>query len=266
MNDTASLRITTSYTRSELADSIHAIILAAGLGIRLGPMGEGLPKPLVSVGGIPLLERSLEVLNRTGISNISVVIGHLGDQVSRAASAICSGVSFAENTAPSTTGSMRSLALGWTSLRARPDAVLIVEGDLLYGPEAIWALQSDGGLDLILLSGLTGAGDEVWVCGEGRKISKIAKSPMTGATVLGELVGLSLISAETMDEMVATHYQGADSAVLEHYEERISALANHRTFRGVLVEDLAWAEIDDASQLRRAEEVVLPRLRGRDVG
>jgi choline kinase len=51
-----------------------AVILAAGLGSRLH--GEELPKPLRSVAGVPLLERTLKTLARGGIEEAIVVVGY----------------------------------------------------------------------------------------------------------------------------------------------------------------------------------------------
>ncbi|HSC89224.1 MAG TPA: sugar phosphate nucleotidyltransferase, partial [Polyangiaceae bacterium] len=43
-----------------------AIVLAAGLGTRLRPLSDELPKPLVPVGDVPLLVRTLEKLHELG--------------------------------------------------------------------------------------------------------------------------------------------------------------------------------------------------------
>ena len=58
-----------------------AMILAAGLGMRMRPITETIPKPLVPVGGKPMIDHVLENLEREGIENIVVNIHHLGDQI-----------------------------------------------------------------------------------------------------------------------------------------------------------------------------------------
>jgi choline kinase len=55
----------------------RAIILAAGRGERL-VSGKPYPKPLQSVGGIPLIVRVLRNLERSGIDEVAIVVGHLG--------------------------------------------------------------------------------------------------------------------------------------------------------------------------------------------
>ena len=56
----------------------RAIILAAGMGSRL-VAGRPYPKPLEEVAGVPLIVRVLRGLQKTGITEVGIVIGHLGD-------------------------------------------------------------------------------------------------------------------------------------------------------------------------------------------
>ena len=58
-----------------------AMILAAGRGERMRPLTDTMPKPLIQVGGISMLERSIEHLRAYGISNIVVNAHHLAEQI-----------------------------------------------------------------------------------------------------------------------------------------------------------------------------------------
>ncbi len=60
----------------------RAIILAAGMGSRL-VAGRPYPKPLSRVAGVPLIERVIGSLRKAGITDVGVVIGHLGDVLRR---------------------------------------------------------------------------------------------------------------------------------------------------------------------------------------
>ncbi len=60
---------------------MKAVIVAAGMGTRLRPMTETLPKGLIEIGGKTLLEHSLKALKDNGIKEIIIVIGFLGDMI-----------------------------------------------------------------------------------------------------------------------------------------------------------------------------------------
>jgi NDP-sugar pyrophosphorylase family protein len=57
------------------------MILAAGLGTRLGTYGAGTPKVLIEVGGRSLLDRHLDYLEAAGISRVVINVHHLADQI-----------------------------------------------------------------------------------------------------------------------------------------------------------------------------------------
>jgi len=60
---------------------MHAMILAAGRGERLRPLTDHLPKPLVDVGGRPLIEHHLGRLAAAGFSNVVINHSHLGSML-----------------------------------------------------------------------------------------------------------------------------------------------------------------------------------------
>ncbi|AXS39075.1 nucleotidyltransferase family protein [Breoghania sp. L-A4] len=61
----------------------RAMVLAAGLGTRMRPITETLPKPLVPVAGKPLLDYALDRLASAGVQSVVVNVHHLADQVER---------------------------------------------------------------------------------------------------------------------------------------------------------------------------------------
>jgi MurNAc alpha-1-phosphate uridylyltransferase len=57
------------------------MLLAAGRGVRMRPITDALPKPLVRVGGKPLIVWHLLALSRAGIRDVVINLSWLGDQV-----------------------------------------------------------------------------------------------------------------------------------------------------------------------------------------
>ena len=58
-----------------------AMVLAAGLGLRMRPLTNHMPKPLVSVAGQPLLDHVLDKLAYAGVSEAVVNVHYLPDQI-----------------------------------------------------------------------------------------------------------------------------------------------------------------------------------------
>ena len=60
---------------------MNAIILAAGMGTRLRPLTDDIPKCLVEVNGIPMVERQILLLQERGIFDITLVAGYRKDKL-----------------------------------------------------------------------------------------------------------------------------------------------------------------------------------------
>jgi len=63
---------------------MKAMILAAGLGTRMRPLTDVTPKPLLEVGGIPLIVWHLEKLAHFGFQEVVINIAHLGYKIPEA--------------------------------------------------------------------------------------------------------------------------------------------------------------------------------------
>jgi MurNAc alpha-1-phosphate uridylyltransferase len=61
--------------------NLHAMILAAGRGERMRPLTDTCPKPLLPVGGKPLIVWQIERLARAGFENIVINHAHLGQMI-----------------------------------------------------------------------------------------------------------------------------------------------------------------------------------------
>lgn len=54
-----------------------AVIMAGGEGTRLRPFTEAIPKPMVKIGGVPLIERQIRKLAKVGISRVYISVNYL---------------------------------------------------------------------------------------------------------------------------------------------------------------------------------------------
>jgi MurNAc alpha-1-phosphate uridylyltransferase len=60
---------------------VKAMVLAAGLGVRMRPLTDRMPKPLVNVAGRALLDHMLDKLGDAGVSEAVVNVHYLPDQI-----------------------------------------------------------------------------------------------------------------------------------------------------------------------------------------
>ena len=63
--------------------TLHAVVIAAGLGTRLRPLTERYAKPVLPIDGKPVIALLLRELAEAGFDAATIVIGHLGEQVER---------------------------------------------------------------------------------------------------------------------------------------------------------------------------------------
>lgn len=61
---------------------VHAVVMAGGDGIRLRPLTNDIPKPMLKVGSKPIIERNIDRLTNYGIDNITISLRYLGEKIS----------------------------------------------------------------------------------------------------------------------------------------------------------------------------------------
>ncbi|HEX5436195.1 MAG TPA: nucleotidyltransferase family protein [Gemmatimonadaceae bacterium] len=118
--------------RSDLAVPEHAelsaVIMAGGFGKRLLPLTEHVPKPMLPVGGRPLLERTIERLRDAGIRRVAITTHYLADHIASHFGDGCAhGVELDYLTEQFPLGTAGALRL----LRTVDEPLLVMNGDIL---------------------------------------------------------------------------------------------------------------------------------------
>ena len=57
---------------------MKVVIMAGGKGTRISSVASDIPKPMIKVEGIPVLEREIECLREQGFADIIITVSHLG--------------------------------------------------------------------------------------------------------------------------------------------------------------------------------------------
>lgn len=60
---------------------VDAVLMAGGKGMRLRPLTENTPKPLLKVGDKPIIEYNIDRLAKVGVENIYLSVNYLGEQL-----------------------------------------------------------------------------------------------------------------------------------------------------------------------------------------
>jgi choline kinase len=240
------------------AEMREAVILAAGRGIRLARLGEQIPKGFIRLGEKPIVEESIERLREAGIARVVIVTGHLPEFYDALAQRYPGLVETVHNDAFADTGSLRSLVAA--AGRVGGD-FLLLESDILYEPRALTAVLRHPARDVLLLSGLTHSGDEVWVESDGSGLlRRMSKDRAALGEVAGELVGITRLSAEGFRILLAEAGGLIERAPKADYESGLVAAAARHPILCHCVPDLAWSEIDDERHLLRAASLVYPLI------
>lgn len=236
-----------------------AVILAAGQGTRLRSELADRPKGFLRLGARPIVEESLLRLAAFGINDIVIVTGYAAHHYEQLARTYPQWVRTVHNPQFAVSGSMYSLSLAGA---LAPGPFLLLESDLVYEPRALGLLLGHPASDAILLSGPTGAGDEVHVTARGGRLVGMSKDPAClDAEPLGELVGIAKISQALFKRMQHIAAEAFRRSLRFDYEtDCMVAAAGELPIECLLVPDLLWGEIDDPAHLHRARQLLYPRI------
>jgi CTP:molybdopterin cytidylyltransferase MocA len=107
---------------------VEAVVIAAGEGRRLRPLTERWPKPILPIDGKPVIATLLQELAGAGLAPVTIVVGHLGDQVR----SIFTGLDLRFAEQPDPLGSADAVRAGIAAGAHAPFVVSVA--DTVYAP------------------------------------------------------------------------------------------------------------------------------------
>lgn len=249
---------------------MQAIILAAGVGERLGAAAAGRPKSLLDLGGATLLTRHVRTLHGLGIEAIHVVTGFRADLIAAELDATAPGRSVRRlHNEAFRDGSVRSL---WTArdVLCAGEPVLLMDADVLCDPGIPALLARTAIANCFLIDRDFEPGDEpVKLCLHGGRIVEFRKQVAADLAwdVQGESVGFFRFAPEMAAALAmrcGEYVTGGRAR--EPYEEAIRdlLLAQPDAFGCEDVTGRPWIEIDFPADVERARTGILPRLPAHD--
>jgi choline kinase len=245
---------------------MKAVMLAAGVGARLGPaVTEHPPKVLLRFGGKSLLQRHVEILRRHGIQELVLGVGYHQDEIEQEIADLCAE-DFVRTVFNEGYDEGNIVTL-WT-LRDElcyGGPVLLMDADVLYDERLVRRLVISRHENCLLLDRDFMPGDEpVKLCVRDGEIIEFRKWLSTEFDFCGESVGLFRLSARVAEKIIAqTKLYLMQGRRRDPYEEAIRDVlltSRRRTFSFEDITGIPWIEIDFAADVERATSEILPRI------
>lgn len=243
---------------------MEALILAAGVGNRLGELGDR-PKSLLEFAGRSLLARHLDCLQRVGVTRLTVCVGYrhelLEAEIARHAQLPVSTVLNPDYRE----GSVRSLWTAREALRSGAE-ILLMDADVLYAPGLLATLAGSAHANCFLLDRDLPPGDEpVKIRVREGRIVEFRKKPDPAIAwdYAGESVGFFKFGPRAAAELATTTERYIEQQrQTDAYEEAIRdmILAGRQPLGFEDITGTPWIEIDFPDDVRRARDDILPRI------
>lgn len=257
---------------------MQAIILAAGMGRRLGEYTKDNTKCMLEVNGVKLIDRALEYLYRSKISRVILVVGYKAQNVIDYVGTDYKGMKIAYVTNPiyNKTNNIYSLYLAKDYLQE--DETILLESDLIYDEDVIIKLVNNSFPNLALV-----AKYETWMDGTMVRLNQdneilnfVSKAAFKYSDIASyfKTVNIYKLSKDFSTTKYIPFLEAYSKAMgnNEYYENVLSVisfLSTHDLKALPLDEGEKWYEIDDKQDLDIAqalfadEEQILQRYFGR---
>ncbi len=241
---------------------MQAIILAAGMGRRLGDYTKDNTKCMVPVNGVRLIDRLLGQLAKQKLQRVVIVVGYKGKELHEYIGSRYDGqlnIEFAENSVYDKTNNIYSLAIVKDKLQE--DDTLLIESDLIFSDNIIPMIVDSPNPNLALV-----AKYETWMDGtmvrlddDNNIVNFISKDAFDYNDVDSyyKTVNIYKLSKQFSQHKYVPFLDAYTKAVgnNEYYENvlRIISLLNNHDMKALPIGNEKWYEIDDKQDLDIAE-------------
>ena len=243
---------------------MQAIILAAGMGRRLGELTQGHTKCMVPVNGVRLIDRMLNQLSKLDLNRVVIVIGYKGKELVNYIGNRYDDrlkIEYAENPVYDKTNNIYSLSI--VKQQLQEDDTLLIESDLIFEDKMFDMILADPYPNLALV-----AKYETWMDGTMVRIdsdNNIVNFVPKKAFKYGEVdsyyktVNIYKFSREFSGQ-VYVPFLDAYCKVMgnnEYYEQvlRVITLLDKAELKALPIGNERWYEIDDVQDLDIAENL-----------
>ena len=240
---------------------MQAIILAAGMGKRLGEYTKNNTKCMVEVNGVKLIDRVFKQLATLPISRVVMVIGYEGEKLRNYLGDEKEGlrIDYVENSVYNKTNNIYSLWLAKQQLQE--DDTLLIESDLIFDDQMLPLICNHPEPNLALV-----AKYEPWMDGtmviiddDRNIINFVSKAAFDYSQIdkYFKTVNVYKFSRDFSRQKYVPFLEAYTKSVgnNEYYENvlRIISFLNSHDLKALPIQGLKWYEIDDKQDLDIAE-------------
>ena len=225
----------------------RAFVLAGGRGSRLAPLTTVIPKPLVPVGDLSILEVLIRQLVRAGISDITISLGYLGHLIRAVVgdgSRFAATVTYTEEDTP--LGTAGALALAPNV--GPSETVLVLNGDTLTDLSLVDVLDrheaSGADASLVVLRRTTQVDFGVIERGEDERLVEYREKPTYDFLVS---IGVNVFTGRALGEIASGEALDMPTFLLR--------LRDRGRFVRCHEADCFWLDLGRLDDLRQANEV-----------
>lgn len=221
---------------------MKAILLAAGRGTRIARNVERVPKSTLPVGGVPLIRRSVELLQAEGLECV-VCTGYQEDKIRKALEGI-ENITYCYNPFYDITNSIASL---WFAKNQLDDDLLVLNADVFFSTEILQLVMDDSRSPVMAIDYTRiEEGDYFFNTSLDGRIEQYGKGlPLEQRTC--EYVGMAKIEKNFLSQFISRMDEMIGQQKHQAWWENIlySFTDNHeQDVYTVDVDGMFWAEID----------------------
>jgi choline kinase len=231
---------------------MQAVILAAGVGSRLGETAGTCPKCLIDVGGKTIVERQITCLRAGGVKEIVVVTGYEELQVRTFVGDRFDNIVFVNNPRYAETNTIYSLYLGAPYLT---EDFFYCNGDVVFGEPIVSRCDAAGGTALAVEFKQCGD-EEVKVRLDGTRVMNISKQVAPGEAA-GEFIGVALFRSPMHEQFFASLADNVEQKnnIKDYFEKALDDIAATVPLHAVDITGEPVVEIDFPEDLKTARQI-----------
>lgn len=243
---------------------MQAIILAAGLGRRLGEYTKDNTKCMVKVNGTTLIDRMLEQLSALSLSRVVIVVGYKGHELTGYIGQRYAGrlnIEYVENPVYDKTNNIYSLSLAKDKLQE--DDTLLIESDLIFSDRLFSMILEDPYPNLALVAKYESwmDGTMVRIDNERNIVNFVPKKAFRfeDTEYYYKTVNIYKFSRKFARTKYVPFLEAYCKALgnNEYYEQvlRVITLLDNSDLKALPIGNEKWYEIDDVQDLDIAETI-----------